>query len=84
MVYGSWIGGNKGAGNKNAVLYTCCFSYDEHLIMQKWFKDKWHLDVKINNMKKYNMLRIPVEASKKFIEIVRPYIHPTMEYKVGG
>jgi len=39
---------------------------------------------RMNKDKKYYRIRILKESTKKFLEIIRPYLHPSMAYKVAG
>lgn len=67
----------------NSVIYTNCFSYDEHEIMQEWFNKKWNLDVRIVKHGKYFYLRFPVAKTITLHNILRQQIHPSMKYKIG-
>ena len=68
----------------NSVLYTNCFSHEEHLIMQDWFEEKWNIDVRIiEQQKKYFFLRFPVSETIKFQSIIKQHIHSCMMYKIG-
>lgn len=81
--------------NRNAIICTHNFSYNEHLLMQEYFKERWNLDVRIHrreskesgkfksNYKEYYYLYVPVKDTPRFFEIIKPYIHETMLYKIG-
>lgn len=81
--------------NKSASIATEGFTYEEHLIMQEYFKERWNLDVLIHkthmskkeggfkqNRKEYWHLYFPVSETQKFFNLIRPYIHSTMQYKI--
>lgn len=57
--------------NRSAIA-TNCFTYKEHKIMQKWFKDKWDIDVKIYTQLKYYYIKFPVKSTKKLLSILQP------------
>ena len=63
-------------------LHTNAFSYEEHEVLVKWFKNKFNIVVNINKEKKYFKLYFPFESAKKLIQIILPYIHPVMKYKL--
>lgn len=72
-------------GNRYGKLCTHCFSYEEHLIIQKYFKETWDIDVDIKLEKqKYYFCRINVHNLKKLIRIIYPYVTqvPSMIYKI--
>ena len=63
--------------------------------MQEYFKERWNLDVLIHkthmskkeggfkkNRKEYWHLYFPVSETQKFFNLIRPYIHSTMQYKI--
>jgi hypothetical protein len=64
-------------------ISTYSFTYDEHLIIQNYFKVVWNIDVKIKkDHGKYYWLKFPSLQAQKLIDIINQYIHPTMEYKI--
>jgi len=64
-------------------ISTYSFTYEEHIIMQRYFEIVWNINVKIKIDKcKYYWLKFPSLEAQKFIEIIKMYIHPTMEYKI--
>lgn len=78
---GSYVGSKN---SPNSVLYTNCFSYEEHEIMQDWFKERWNIDVRIlEQEKKYHYLRFPVSETVKLHNIIKQHIHFCMIYKIG-
>jgi len=65
------------------VLETNCFNVAEHEIMTKALADKFHLEFRANHLNaKYLMLRLRRKDREKFFDIIREYIHPSMEYKI--
>lgn len=72
-------------GNRYGKLCTECFNYEEHILLQKYFKKKWGIDTQIKKEKnKYYFLRFNVKALKKLISIIYPYVIniPIMIYKI--
>jgi len=64
-------------------LATCCFTEKEHKMMCKYFATRWHMTVKPRiTGKNYLTLHFGIEASKKFLDIVKPFIHSVMLYKI--
>jgi len=63
-------------------LHTNAFSYKEHLVLVKWFKKKFNIDVNINKEKKYFKLYFPFTSAKRLTQIILPYIHTAMKYKL--
>lgn len=71
--------------NRYGILCTHCFNFEENLLIQKYFKDKWDINVSIKKEKdKYYFLRFNVTALKKLIKIIYPYVTqiPNMIYKI--
>lgn len=73
---------------KNSSLYTNSFTFEENTLIKNWFEQKWNISPKISNVKKENReikyyLRFNVRDTRNLIEIIRPYIHPCMNYKIG-
>lgn len=72
-------------GNRYGKLCTECFNYEEHILLKKYFKEKWDIDVDIRIEKnKYYFLRFNVSALKKLIFIIYQYVCqvPSMIYKI--
>lgn len=72
-------------GTNNGVLATNCFSYEECLLIQKWFKDKWNINTSLQHQKNKGGLQyliyILAESKPIFYNLIKPYIIPSMEYK---
>ena len=72
-------------GSNCGVLATNCFSYEECMLIKDWFKNKYDIDVTIQNQKNKGGIQhiIYVKASSRpnFYNLVKPYIIPEMEYK---
>ena len=71
--------------NRYGRLSTECFNYEEHLLLKKYFKEKWDINVQIKLEKnKYYFLRLNVGDMKKLIKIIYKYVCevPSMIYKI--
>ena len=72
-------------GNRYGKLCTHGFNYDEHLLMQRYFMEKWDVKVDIKvEKRKYFFLRLNVVNLKKLITIIYPYVVqvPSLIYKI--
>ena len=72
-------------GNRYGKLSTECFNYEEHILLKKYFKVKWDIDVSIKLEKgKYYFLRFNVTELKKLISVIYKYVCeiPSMIYKI--
>jgi len=75
---------------RTITLHTQCFTRDEHEIITKWLQDRWGIKAKIlwfqrrDKTKGHYYLSLGVVATERLLSIVKPYIHPSMEYKLGG
>lgn len=84
--------------NKVLTLSTHCFGLEGNQIIQKYFRERWNINCKIQkiyqrvtnislNRKEgtYYVLRFNVKETKKLIEIFKFYIIqiPSMIYKIG-
>lgn len=64
-------------------ISTYC-SYEEVLIIHDWFKDRYDIEIVFDIDKRSNKysIRMKKESSIRFVQIVEPYIVPSMEYKI--
>jgi len=73
--------------NNYCVIYTNCFSYGENKIIKEWFKKQWNISPNLHSCfkrnKRFYYIAFNKEETKKFIKIIKPYIHPSMNYKIG-
>lgn len=74
----------KDGSNRYGKLSTHCFNYEEHILIQKYFKKKWNIDVIIKQEKGCYFIKIRIEGMKKLIKIIYKYVCkvPSMVYKV--
>jgi hypothetical protein len=59
------------------------FTYDEHVIMQRYLEIVWSVKANIRLEKqRYYFLWLGATAARTLIEIVDPYVHQSMRYKL--
>jgi hypothetical protein len=66
------------------TISTYKFSLEEHLLLQKWLAEKWNVKAKIKPdvQRKGYCLSFPAGEREKFLNLIKPYIIPSMYYKV--
>lgn len=64
---------------KTIIIATNCFSIPELKMFNNFCKKKFKLNFTID---KRNMLYLPTKYMNHFKELVLPYIHPTLMYKI--
>lgn len=72
-------------GNRWGKLCTECYNYEEHILIQKYFKEKWNIDAKITKEKdKYYFINFNATALRKLISIIYKHVLevPCMVYKI--
>lgn len=72
-----------GSKTKKGDLYLNCQSFD--ILSQKRLLHALRLlkiKARLNKDKQYYRIRIFKESRRRFFEIIKPYIHPTLSYKV--
>ncbi|MEK6913574.1 MAG: hypothetical protein AABW47_02785 [Nanoarchaeota archaeon] len=82
----TWICDDGSYDNSQGYIILCtnAFSLKEHELMKEFFNHKFGLDPTIGFRDgKYYYLRFKKEDSKKLIEIIKPFIHNSMRYKIG-
>lgn len=63
------------------TLNTCGFDLEDIKLLQQVFKDNWGLDTSIHSR---NRLYIRSNSREKFINLIKPYFHSTMLYKINN
>ena len=74
----------------NVRISTEGFSYEDHLLIQEWFKERWNIEVVISEKSlvykgknnDYFYVRMNNESSRKFFNLIEEYIIPSMKYKL--
>ena len=80
-----WIMDDGGWAKPGFKIATNSFKLEEVQFLAEILKNKFHLDCTIQEVKAINKYSIYIKGS--FIptlrEIVLPYLHPSMKYKLG-
>jgi len=75
--------GEYGAYSNQSMLHTCGFSLKENEVMADRLQELLHAPVRVKMKRgKYPRLALSEKATNEFIRIVRPFIHPSMAYKI--
>ncbi len=70
-------------GTYNGSIATDCFSIEEVKLLQQWFIDKWQIFTTYSvNSKKQPTLRIRACSRLKFDSLIKPFMVPSMYYKL--
>ncbi len=64
------------------TLHTCCFSASEHILIIKYLKKKFGIDSYVRWASGYRNLIIALNSRQHFINIIKKYIHPSLNYKI--
>jgi hypothetical protein len=73
-----------GSADRGAVrLNTQSFSYDENCKLTGLLSDRFGLEARVNRDKAGYRLRISTDSRRQLLEIVRPFLHPKMAYKLS-
>lgn len=66
-------------------LYTMSYTYNEHSKIQSWFRKKYKISPKINYHKQADkyFLRFSFLDTRSLVNIIKPYIMPSMKRKIG-
>lgn len=64
-------------------INTDSFKESEQNVLCQILKNNFGIDSSIHRKGKYWNIYIPQSSSKKFVEIVKPYIIPSMKYKIA-
>lgn len=69
--------------SSTCVISTETFDYNEHILMEDWFKERWNLDCGIHRKLKNYYIAFNVKSTPKFINLIKGYVPKCMEYKLG-
>lgn len=72
-------------GDNLIRLHTECFSDREQETICKYFASAWHITAKVNWVSKERNLKciaLGINGTKKFIDLIKPFIIPSLEYKI--
>ena len=68
-------------------LSTCGFSLEENNLIAGWFKDRWGLDAHVGSIsnqsgKRYFVIRLTLESSRRLAGLLDEYFLPELKYKL--
>lgn len=75
---GSFFQKNKNGGG-SAHIATCGFNSEELELFSSFLRNKYSIE---NNVDKYNRIYIKTVSLKHFMDLIRPYIIESMQYKL--
>ncbi len=69
----------------NARIYTYGYSYEEQKLVSKFLQEKFGIDSSIDFRKSRGdyYIRLKVNETISFLDLVRPHVVPSMRYKIG-
>ena len=80
-------GSIKSRKHKGYNIHTLSFSKEDQKLLQKALKEKFGIETSLHRQRKYKELKwrlyIKGESGEKFREIIKPFILPSLEYKIG-
>jgi len=69
---------------KRAMLATNSFTYEENLLIQKYFREVWNISSHIGTCSTgTNYIWLNTENTIKFFEMIKNYILPCFDYKIN-
>ena len=72
-----------GCRSRRAVyLNTQQFALADQLRLVGMLRDQWHLDATLNRDKIYYRLRLSVESTARFVQIIGGHLLPMFNYKL--
>jgi len=76
--------GSIAQSNHRMRISTESFSYQEHLLIQRYFEKKWDISVDIKSSPREGkfLLYFSAKERDKFLKLIEPYVIPSMEYKL--
>jgi LAGLIDADG DNA endonuclease family len=78
-----WLMDDGNADGGAVRLNTQSFSEKENVALATFLRTKFGLHVRLNRDKSAFRLRIAAASKARLVEVVRPYIHPDMSYKLS-
>lgn len=67
-------------------ISTHSFTYEENQILREWLKSRWGTtpEMREDKRRKRYFLHFPAKERDKFMELIRPYVIPSISYKLVG
>ena len=71
--------------NKTSRICTYGYSYEEQKLVSKFLQEKFGIDSSIDHRKSRGdyYIRLKVQETKDFIDLIRPHLIDSMKYKIG-
>ncbi len=77
-----WFMDDGGKSASGIKISTESFSYDEHILLQQAISEKFNLSCTIQKYKSKFILYFKKEDKEKLSKIIKPYMIPSMYYKL--
>jgi recombination protein RecA len=74
--------GRNGSQGLDLTLCTCCFTRADNQKLGDLLLTEFEIDSRIAIYAGYCHLRIGLDSRRRFLDVVAPYIHPSMQYKL--
>lgn len=68
--------------SRGLLLNTMSFSEVEQKLLQKVLHDKFRIATSLHTLRRWKRIYISAKESHRFVEIIRPYLHEPMLYKI--
>lgn len=75
---------SKGGVLRWIFLHTEGYSYEENILIKRWFKRKFGIQVKVAKSKKYFLIFFNRVNGLKLLNLILPFLHPLFLYKVAN
>ena len=76
-------GSLKSQFHKARIINTQCFSKNDLSLLQNMLLSKFHIHTTLRNQQEGMQIYIPSQDSKKFLDLIRTFVIPSMEYKLS-
>lgn len=76
-------GSIKSNHHRALIINTQCYSDADLHLLQRVLKDKYEISTKLRKQKEGKQIYLLAVSVQQFVNIIRPYIVPEMEYKLG-
>lgn len=77
-------GSIKSKHHKARIINTQSYTKTEVQRLINVLKTKYGIECKLRKQKEGYQILILAESAKRFVEIIKPYLHPSMDYKIKG
>lgn len=69
-------------GCNDGTIATNSFSYEECILIKEWFKEKWGIECTLQANNSNFVIYISSKSRDLFDNLIKPYIIPSMNYKL--